>query len=198
MPDAKDPFHNSLWLSVKSPRGQCRTATPLDLTNLKDELKAHMHNKHKRGSADVYSCYYTGWQHLMQPPSHNSNTNTDLPKLSPKLANQKISNSFWSIPKVTLKQQINLLKYRTGIIHRITLSALITPLAPPLPIMWQYGQHQSYCPRMFTPNMPRDVIKQTQHCAQSLLRSPEQRCTWFIKKERKEKLCRQRNSPYIN
>eukprot|EP00983_Pelagomonas_calceolata_P072668 1151814-Pelagomonas_calceolata.AAC.1 len=32
-------------------------------------------------------------------------------------AHQKISNSFWSNPKATLKQQINLLKYRTGTIY---------------------------------------------------------------------------------
>eukprot|EP00983_Pelagomonas_calceolata_P009857 318608-Pelagomonas_calceolata.AAC.1 len=47
-----------------------------------------MHNKHELGSADVSSCYCTGWRQLMQPPSHNSNTNTGLPKPSPKLARQ--------------------------------------------------------------------------------------------------------------
>mmetsp|Transcript_24768 Transcript_24768/g.67507 ORF Transcript_24768/g.67507 Transcript_24768/m.67507 type:complete len:194 (-) Transcript_24768:62-643(-) len=117
LPDAKDPFHNFFWLSVNPPQGHSHNPTPLYLTNLEDKLKAHMHIKHKLGSADISSCYYTGWQQLMQPPSHNSNTDTGIPKLSPKLANQKISNSFWSNPKVTLQQQINLLKYRTGTIY---------------------------------------------------------------------------------
>eukprot|EP00983_Pelagomonas_calceolata_P031866 1000116-Pelagomonas_calceolata.AAC.1 len=91
-----------------------------------------MHNKHKLGSADASSCYYKGWQHLMQPPSHNSNTNTGLPKLSPKLANQQISNSFWSNPKITLKQQkIFSSTALAQFTPRSTLSGLITPLTLP-------------------------------------------------------------------
>eukprot|EP00983_Pelagomonas_calceolata_P020768 652712-Pelagomonas_calceolata.AAC.1 len=60
-----------------------------------------MHNKYKLGSADISSCYYTGWQRLMQPPSPKSNTDTGLRRPAPKLANHKISNSFWCNPKTT-------------------------------------------------------------------------------------------------
>eukprot|EP00983_Pelagomonas_calceolata_P062926 1147507-Pelagomonas_calceolata.AAC.1 len=31
--------------------------------------------EHGNTSFQASSCYYTGWQQLMQPPSHNSNTN---------------------------------------------------------------------------------------------------------------------------
>eukprot|EP00983_Pelagomonas_calceolata_P058463 1145497-Pelagomonas_calceolata.AAC.2 len=41
----------------------------------------------------------------MQPPSPNSNTDTGLRRPTPNLANHKISHSFWSNPKITLKQQ---------------------------------------------------------------------------------------------
>eukprot|EP00983_Pelagomonas_calceolata_P077356 1153820-Pelagomonas_calceolata.AAC.2 len=54
LPDAKDPFHNFFWLSAKFPENT-PILLPLCLTNLKDELKTHMHNKHKLGSADSTS-----------------------------------------------------------------------------------------------------------------------------------------------
>eukprot|EP00983_Pelagomonas_calceolata_P017752 557176-Pelagomonas_calceolata.AAC.15 len=73
-----------------------------------------MQNKHKLGSADISSCYYTGWQKVMQPPSPNSDTDTGLQRPIPKVANHRISNSFWNNPKITLKQPTNLPQYRTG------------------------------------------------------------------------------------
>eukprot|EP00983_Pelagomonas_calceolata_P102265 1158786-Pelagomonas_calceolata.AAC.14 len=97
--EVRDPFYDSLWLSIQKPQNnsgeqRCsRTATPLYLTNLKDKLKTHMHNKHKLGSADISSCYFTGWQKLVQPPSPNSSTNTGLRRLAPKRANHKIRAS---------------------------------------------------------------------------------------------------------
>ena len=123
LPYAKDPFYNSHWLAYRPSNThadnlqRCNSAQPLYLTNLKDKLKAHMHNKHKLGSAITSGCYYTSWQGLnntLQSTTPDTHANTGSCKPRPKLANAKISNSFWKNPKITLKQQTNVLKYRTG------------------------------------------------------------------------------------
>eukprot|EP00983_Pelagomonas_calceolata_P089131 1157280-Pelagomonas_calceolata.AAC.12 len=70
LPDARDPFHNFYWLTLKSSHGSKSEthhshATPTHyLTNLTDKLKTHMHNRHKLGSADTYGYYYNSWQRL--------------------------------------------------------------------------------------------------------------------------------------
>ena len=81
-----------------------------------------MHERHKLGSADTSKYQYTSWQRLKEimltsSPTH-SETNINAGNLRPlKIANLKISNAFWKIPKIKLKDQINVLKYRTDTIY---------------------------------------------------------------------------------
>ena len=114
--DARDPFHNVYWLSLKiSTQNDGRHRShrfPIHyLANLSDKLKTHMHKKHKLGSADTSRYHYQRWQKLNDatPPTINANTEAHNPIT--QLANKEISNSFWKNPKITLKQQINLMKY---------------------------------------------------------------------------------------
>eukprot|EP00983_Pelagomonas_calceolata_P007785 254680-Pelagomonas_calceolata.AAC.1 len=49
----------------------------------------------------------------IQTPS-NTSVSSEAHNPPSQLANKEISNSFWNNPKIILKQQINVLKYRTG------------------------------------------------------------------------------------
>eukprot|EP00983_Pelagomonas_calceolata_P112731 1159912-Pelagomonas_calceolata.AAC.7 len=68
LPDARDPFHNFYWLTLKSSRNgdphHSHTTPTHYLTILTDKLKTHMRNRHKLGSADTSGFYYNGWQRL--------------------------------------------------------------------------------------------------------------------------------------
>jgi hypothetical protein len=122
-PDARDPFHNIYWLSLKTSSlrddGIHRShAFPMHyLTNLNDKLKAHMHKKHKLGSADTSGHHYHRWQKLNDaiPPTTIANTESRNP--TSQLANKEISNSFWKNLGITFKQQINIMKYRTDTLY---------------------------------------------------------------------------------
>eukprot|EP00983_Pelagomonas_calceolata_P021521 673903-Pelagomonas_calceolata.AAC.1 len=80
IPDARDPFYNFYWLSLKSSRGHngelqnSRTAPTHYLTNLTDKLKTQMHKRHKLGSADTSGHYYNSWQRLnyATQPAHSN------------------------------------------------------------------------------------------------------------------------------
>eukprot|EP00983_Pelagomonas_calceolata_P006846 222972-Pelagomonas_calceolata.AAC.1 len=81
LPDARDPFYNFYWLSLKSSQGHngephhSRTAPTHYLTNLTDKLKSHLHKRHKLGSADPSGHYYYSWQRLnyaIQPAPPNN------------------------------------------------------------------------------------------------------------------------------
>eukprot|EP00983_Pelagomonas_calceolata_P009697 313745-Pelagomonas_calceolata.AAC.1 len=70
LPDARVPFHNFYWLTLKSSNGRngdshhSRTTPTHYLTNLTDKLTTHMHNRHKLASADTSGFYYNSWQRL--------------------------------------------------------------------------------------------------------------------------------------
>eukprot|EP00983_Pelagomonas_calceolata_P102380 1158799-Pelagomonas_calceolata.AAC.3 len=51
------------------------------LTNLNDKVKAHMHKKHKLGSADISGYHYQRWQKLNDtiPPTITANTEAHNP-----------------------------------------------------------------------------------------------------------------------
>eukprot|EP00983_Pelagomonas_calceolata_P001024 36028-Pelagomonas_calceolata.AAC.1 len=76
-----------------------------------------MHKRHKLGSADASGHYYNSWQRLgsaTQPAPPYTSVSSEAHNPPSQLANKDISNSFWNNLKITLKQQINVLKYRTG------------------------------------------------------------------------------------
>jgi hypothetical protein len=87
-----------------------------------------MHSRHKLGSADTSGYYYQSWQRLnkkIHPFVPDANSNSSNYRITPQIANAKISNSFWDNPKISLKEQINTLKYRTGTVfnkRRATMS----------------------------------------------------------------------------
>eukprot|EP00983_Pelagomonas_calceolata_P077088 1153703-Pelagomonas_calceolata.AAC.2 len=114
------------WLSLKSSHGHngepshFHTAPTHYLTNLADKLKTHMHKKHKLGSADTSGYFYNSWQRLnntIRPTSLNTTVSSEAHIPPTQLADKEISNSFWNDPKITLKQQIIVLKYRTGTVY---------------------------------------------------------------------------------
>eukprot|EP00983_Pelagomonas_calceolata_P025581 803429-Pelagomonas_calceolata.AAC.1 len=113
LPDARDPFHKFYWLSSKTSHGQTdglhrSHAFPTHyLTNLNDKLKAHMHKKHKLGSADASGYHYNSWQRLnyaIQPTSLVTTANIEAHNPTCQLANKEASSSFWYNPKIALKQ----------------------------------------------------------------------------------------------
>eukprot|EP00983_Pelagomonas_calceolata_P067328 1149435-Pelagomonas_calceolata.AAC.1 len=63
LPDARDPFYNFYWLSLKSSHDHNgepyhpHTASTYYLTNLTGKPKRHMHKRHKLSSADTSSYY---------------------------------------------------------------------------------------------------------------------------------------------
>eukprot|EP00983_Pelagomonas_calceolata_P056027 1144415-Pelagomonas_calceolata.AAC.1 len=68
LPDARDPFHNFYWLTLKTSHGRngdphhSHTTPTHYLTNLTDKLRTHMQNRHKLGSADTSGYYHNSWQ----------------------------------------------------------------------------------------------------------------------------------------
>ena len=70
-----------------------------------------MHKKHRLGCADTSGYHYQRWQKLNDATPSTNNTNNEAHNSTSQLANKAISNSFWKNPKITLKQQINLMKY---------------------------------------------------------------------------------------
>eukprot|EP00983_Pelagomonas_calceolata_P015918 504834-Pelagomonas_calceolata.AAC.1 len=79
-----------------------------------------MHKRHKLGSADTSGHYYNSWQRLnyaTQPAPPDTSVNLEAHNPPSQLANKEISNSFWNNPKITLKQQTNVLKCHTGTVY---------------------------------------------------------------------------------
>eukprot|EP00983_Pelagomonas_calceolata_P030154 945108-Pelagomonas_calceolata.AAC.1 len=81
LPDARNPFYNFYWLSLKSSHGHngdpqnSGTAPTHYLTNLTDKRKTHMHKRHELGSADTSGHYYNSWQrfnYATQPAPPNA------------------------------------------------------------------------------------------------------------------------------
>eukprot|EP00983_Pelagomonas_calceolata_P058608 1145562-Pelagomonas_calceolata.AAC.3 len=70
LPDARYPFHNIHWLSLKTSHGQTdglhrARAFPIHYPiNLDGKQKVHMHKKHKLGSVDTSGYHYQRWQKL--------------------------------------------------------------------------------------------------------------------------------------
>eukprot|EP00983_Pelagomonas_calceolata_P127660 1161428-Pelagomonas_calceolata.AAC.3 len=126
LPEARDPFHDFYWLTLRSSHGRncdshhSRTTPTHYFTNLTDKLKNRMHNRHKLGSADTSGFYYNSWKRLnytIQPTSLNTTVSPEAHKPPFQLANKEISNSFWTNAKITHKHQIHVLKYRTGTVY---------------------------------------------------------------------------------
>eukprot|EP00983_Pelagomonas_calceolata_P048953 1141288-Pelagomonas_calceolata.AAC.1 len=64
--------------------------------------------------------FYNSWQRLniiMQPTLLSTTVSSEAHIPPSQLANKEISNSFWNDPKITLKQQINVSKYRMGTVY---------------------------------------------------------------------------------
>lgn len=80
VPDARDPFHIFYWLSLFSLRHNgdahySHIAPTHYLTDLTDNLKMHMHKRHKLSFADTSSYCYKTWQRLnyaVQPNPPNT------------------------------------------------------------------------------------------------------------------------------
>ena len=96
LPAAKDPFHNTFWLSFQQTSvgyaGPPNASSPFYLTNLKDKLKTHMHSRHKLGSADTSGCFYQSWHKLnntTQPIVLDSNPNAGNSRSSLSLPTPK-------------------------------------------------------------------------------------------------------------
>eukprot|EP00983_Pelagomonas_calceolata_P083832 1156238-Pelagomonas_calceolata.AAC.3 len=104
LPDARDPFHNFCWLLLKSSHGRncephhCHTAPIHYLTNLRDvdELKTHMHKRHKLGPADTSGYYYNSWQRLKyasQPTLRKGPLTSKFARVSPEVPQNYTSYS---------------------------------------------------------------------------------------------------------
>eukprot|EP00983_Pelagomonas_calceolata_P066456 1149052-Pelagomonas_calceolata.AAC.2 len=126
LPDARDPFHNFYWLSLETSHGHTDSlhlshGSPIHyLTNLNDKLRLHMHKNHKLGSADTSSYHSNSWQRVnyaIKPNSPVTTANIEAHKPNCQLANKEVINYFWYNPKITLKEQINVIKYCTGTIY---------------------------------------------------------------------------------
>eukprot|EP00983_Pelagomonas_calceolata_P027369 859644-Pelagomonas_calceolata.AAC.1 len=76
-----------------------------------------MHKKHKLGSADISGYHYQGWQKLNDTIPSITTVNTEAHNPISQLANKEISNSFWQNPEITLKQQMDIMKYRTDTLY---------------------------------------------------------------------------------
>ena len=117
LPPATDPFYNLFWLSVPNEVGSHAEELRV-LSNLQDKLIHHMHAQHYLGEANTDTLLHKLWkqlhdthEHAAQPDSH-----TQQPNANP-LAHAQLSNTFWSMPNVTFKEQEQVLKYRTDTIH---------------------------------------------------------------------------------
>jgi ribonuclease HI len=99
-----NPFHNSTWLAQEETEPRPSRSRPSSprlkyLPDLKNALKSHMHAKHKLGYANRKTGYYTYYQNL-------------LPHV-----NRKISNAFWSMPRISTKMKRTAFQYRTGTLY---------------------------------------------------------------------------------
>jgi hypothetical protein len=115
LPPATDPFYDLFWLSVPNKVGSHAEELRI-LTNLQDIFKHHMHTHHYLGEANTDTLLYKLWQTLHDTPERAAqpNSHTQQPNAKP-LA--QLSNTFWSMPNVTFKEQEQVLKYRTDTIH---------------------------------------------------------------------------------
>ena len=75
-----------------------------------------MHAHHYLGEANTDTLLYKLWQELHDTPERAAqpNSHTQQPYAKP-LA--QLSNTFWFMPNVTIKEQEQVLKYRTDTIH---------------------------------------------------------------------------------
>eukprot|EP00983_Pelagomonas_calceolata_P061176 1146716-Pelagomonas_calceolata.AAC.2 len=124
LPDARDPFHNLYWLSLKFSHERngkthhSHSALIHYLTNLTDKLETHMHKRHELGSVDTSGHYHNSWQPAASerptPPTTKVISEFfEANNLPTQLPNKGISYSFWKNPNITLKHQINVLKHCT-------------------------------------------------------------------------------------
>jgi len=117
IPPATDPFYDLFWLSVPNKAGS-NAEEPRFLTKLQDKLKHHMHVHHYLGEANTDTLLYKLWQKLHGTPQSAAQPNSRTWQATAKpLAHAQFSKKFWSMPNVTLKEQEQVLKYRTDTIH---------------------------------------------------------------------------------
>jgi len=77
-----------------------------------------MHAHHCLGEANTDTLLYKLWQKLHDTPERAAqpDSHTQQPTAEP-LAHAQLSKTFWSMPNVTFKEQVQVLKYRTDTIH---------------------------------------------------------------------------------
>ena len=121
-----NPFSDIAWLASESPNRSTQTpaltSPPLSnlslayLSNLHDALKCHMHTKHKLGGANPKTGYYSYYQALLP------------------FVNKSISNTFWTMPQISLNMKLNIFKYRTGTLfnqkHAVRFKISSSPHCP--------------------------------------------------------------------
>eukprot|EP00983_Pelagomonas_calceolata_P129037 1161572-Pelagomonas_calceolata.AAC.2 len=126
---AGDPFFHlrSGWL-VKPIQKPCSHTELWALPNLQNKLKQIMHDKHKLGTASGNTYSYTNWQGLWRLTNHQPTVNDVTLKEKEKLGSETLPTSIkerghigaqthqprrWHMKAVTLKEQIEIMTYRT-------------------------------------------------------------------------------------
>ena len=103
-----NPFYDIHWLAHKRPEQQNThdnpTSNPTYLSNLHDNLKSHMHSRHKLGYANSKTGYYTYYQDLLP------------------IVDKKISNAFWNMKGISFPAKRNIFQYRTGTLNNQKLA----------------------------------------------------------------------------
>ena len=96
-----NPFSHMYWIAAEEPdaRSTPRTTRLVPLQNIKDQLKHHMDTQHRLGDADTTGIFYQSWMKMLN------------------VVDTKTSNSFWNNPKITSKQKLKVMQYRTGTLH---------------------------------------------------------------------------------
>eukprot|EP00983_Pelagomonas_calceolata_P002817 93040-Pelagomonas_calceolata.AAC.1 len=105
LPDARDPFHDLHWLTLKSSYERngdphhSHTAPTHRLTNLTYKLKKHLHKRHKLDPADTSGCYYNSGQRLNyttqpSPPNTTANMKSHNPPSQLAIDNKEITHRF--------------------------------------------------------------------------------------------------------
>ena len=99
----RNPFHDITWLAHKRPEQQNTrdnpAANPTYLYNLHDNLKSHMHSRHKLGYANSKTGYYTYYQGLLP------------------IVDKSLSNAYWTMKNVSFQMKRTIFQYRTGTLY---------------------------------------------------------------------------------
>ena len=95
---AETPSYRLYWLAAPVTTHSSHTEY-WPLSNIQDKHKQAMHELHRLGTANIGTYSYRNWQNMFRM----SNTHPS--------ANSKISDAFWHMKAVALKEQTNALRY---------------------------------------------------------------------------------------